>query len=176
MKPLTMKTLFLCLYAMVAALSINAQQEIRSDKYKLAFTAPETLKFFQGDSETFFGYESDNYGVSIDVVPVERESKKFMEDLSYGAKEIAKDMGFSKSFGIGNIPDISESYYVTAIMKDQFGGVPVYVLAILDSSKQTAFEICVYCYNLNMNAGEEIVNSFKFFDWGGKQWAVGFNQ
>jgi len=145
-------------------MSVTAQKEIRSDKFHLSFNAPETLKFFQGDKESFFGYESDNYGVSIDVVPVSMESKKFMEDLSFGAKELAKDMGFSKSIGIGQIPYVSESYYATAIMKDQFGGVPVYVLVMLDASNQTAYEICVYCYNLNMNAGEEMVNSFKFVD------------
>ncbi len=159
-----MKTLFLFAITVLAVMSITAQQEIRTDKYNLAFTAPETLEYFKGDKESFFGYDNDNYAVTIDVVPVSMESKKFMEDLSYGAKEIAKDMGFSKSIGIGSIPDVEDSYYVTAILKDQFGGVPVYVLAMLDSSRQMAYEICVYCYNLNMNAGEEMVNSFKFVD------------
>lgn len=159
-----MKTILLFAITILTSMSVSAQQEIRTDKYNLVFTAPETLEFFKGDRESFFGYESDNYGVSIDVVPVSMESKKFMEDLSFGAKELAKDMGFSKSIGIGGIPDVSDSYYVTAILKDQFGGVPVYVLVMLDSTRQTAYEICVYCYNLNMNAGEEMVNSFKFVD------------
>jgi hypothetical protein len=142
-------------------MSLPAQQTITSDKFKISFTAPEDLEYFKLDTASLFGYDSDNYSVVIEVVPIEWESDKFLVDLGYGAKEIASDMGFKKITPIGKIPGIENSHYVSSILKDNLGDVPLYVIAMLNMSQRTAFEISVYCYNLDMNAGEEMVRSFR---------------
>lgn len=159
-----MKKLLTCLTLALAALSLTAQKVISADKYNISFEAPEALTYFQLDSDSLFGYDNDNYSVIIEVVPLDWESDKFLADLKFGAKEIATDMGFKKITQIGKLPAIKESYYVSATMKDDLGIIPVYVIAIIDAQRLIAFEISVYCYNLNMTAGEDIVKSFRFID------------
>ena len=153
-----MKTLLLTIISILTGSQLDAQHLVKSDKYKISFLSTEPLKKYDTESDSVLGYENKNYAVDIDIVPIASESKKFIQNLKYGAKELATQMDFKNIMDGGKIATIEESYYVLGYYTDK--QIPVYVIVILNYSKNIIYEITVYCYNLNKTEGEKITQSF----------------
>lgn len=140
----------------------HAQNLLKSTKYNISFETSEVLENYETESDSVLGYDNDNYAVDIVVAPFSGESQAFLNDVHYGAKELATDMEFSKIIEGGTIPHIKDAYYVIGKEKEDNLWIPVYILVILDKKRQLAYEVTVYCYNQNEKEGKAIVDSFKF--------------
>lgn len=159
-----MKSLFLVLVFIVTYSTINAQHNIESDKYKIAFTTTEKLTNYETEAETVLGYENDNYAVDIEIFPLNEQSSDFIASQKYGAVNTSKLLGFEDSTIGGKVDNIPGAYY--AIGYDNYDGVrtPVYVIAALNKKLGIAYEATVYCYNNNSDEGKRIAKSFRLLD------------
>ena len=152
---------FYLIFSIICYLTINlrAQNLTLSERFDISFVSTEILEKYKTESDSVLGYENDSIAVDIEIVPFEKESYKFLNNISYGAREIAKDMGL-EIFSDGNqLPNIRESFYVVAYDIDDEEETPIFVIAILNKDRQIAYEITVDCYDFK--EGEKIVNSFK---------------
>ena len=156
-----MKILFILLVALLSSLSLEAQHTYKSDAYKISFTAPKKMEFFDDASAAMIGWTNKDYTLYVQSVPIAQESKKFVKNLENGAGEIAKDLEFKNVMGVGKIPDIENSYYISGNYVDEEENIPVYVGAILNHTTQMAHEVVLYCNNQDKVEGEKIMKSFK---------------
>ncbi len=156
-----MKILHIAIVPFLLCSQLHAQNLVKSEKFKISFESTEILESYETRSDSKLGYDNDDYAVDIEIVPIEEESKGFINDIKYGAREIAIDMGLKNIVNGSKIPTIKESYYVLAYDNEDNIKTPVYIIAILNYDRKIAYEITIYCYNLDSIEGEKIAKSFR---------------
>ena len=157
-----MKTILTTFFFSLFLFPCVGQNLVKSEKFKISFETSDKLPVYDTGSENVLGYENDDYAVDIEMVPYDEESEDFLNDVKYGAREIAEDMAFKVIKDGGKIANIDKAYYVITYDDNELK-IPVFVIAILNDSSKTAYEITVYCYNSNLVEGEKITKSFKIW-------------
>lgn len=159
------KILLLVILSIITYTELNAQHLIKSKKFKISFESNEKLKKYKTESKSVLGFDNDNIAVDIEIFPLNEESEKFISNLKYGATELALDLGLKNVIDGGNIPYIKNAYYIIAQSEEEENiQIPVFVLAIINSDRQIAYEATIYCYNFNKSEGERITKSFKLIE------------
>ncbi|MFT5820502.1 MAG: hypothetical protein ACI8ZM_001745 [Crocinitomix sp.] len=156
-----MKIKIILLFTFIIPFQLIAQNEIVCPQANLSFKSTGKLTQYDVELEDVYGYENDNYAVDIEVVSLLEESSTFNDNIRDGAFEIANDMEFEEVTDGGKIPLINHAHYVSAYEIEEGVKIPVFIIAIIDASRGLAYEITVYCYDLNETEGQLIVNSFK---------------
>ncbi len=159
-----MKSFFLALVIIVSCSTIQAQHDVKSDKYKIAFTTTEKLKKYVTEAETVLGYENNNYAVDIEIFQIEEQPRAFVESQKSGAVTTAKSLGLQDAALGGKVPQIPNAYY--AIAYEVYDGErnPVFVVAAINKKLGIAYEATVYCYSNNLGEGQKIAESFRLLD------------
>ncbi|WP_452229395.1 MULTISPECIES: hypothetical protein [unclassified Lacinutrix] len=142
----------------------NAQYNVKSDKYKIAFTSPEVLEQYDTEAETVLGYENNNFAVDIEIIPIEEQSPAFIKHQKYGAYLTAKLLGLKDIKDGAFLPYIESAFYVIAYDTFEETNTPVYVIAFINKELGLTYEATIYCYNIDLEAGKKITNSFKFLE------------
>ncbi len=159
-----MKKILLTLLFFCACISANAQHVITSEKFGFSFKSPETLEYYDEESDSFLGYENDNYAVDIEIIPHEFESRNSTFNLKEVTQQAVLDMRL-KTNNIGQkIHGLENSFYVLASDTQAGDTVPVFVAVIINLDRQYVYVITVDCYNSNIKEGEKIVQSFRLID------------
>lgn len=119
------------------------------------------MEDYETESELVLGYDNDNYAVDIEIIPIKNASLKPTTDLKREANQLAKGLGLTNIVNISKAPFIETSYCVKANAVEYDDKTPVYVLYVVNNTLSIAYEITVYSYNLNTEAGLKIAHSFK---------------
>jgi hypothetical protein len=160
-----MKSILSTLIVMIVMCSsVNAQHEVKSDKYKIAFTTTEKLKQYETEAETVLGYENNNYAVDIEVFKIEEQPASFIASQKRGAVSTAKSLGLEDAALGGKVPHIPNAYY--AIAYEVYDGErnPVFVIAALNKKLGIAYEATIYCYSNDLGEGQKIAKSFRLLN------------
>lgn len=159
-----MKSFFLALAFIVTVSTINAQYNVESYKYKIAFTTTEKLDKYETEAATVIGYENNDYAVDIEIFPLSQQSSEFIDSQKYGAVYTAEALGLEDAKLGGTVDNIPGAYY--AIAYDNYEGERsiVYVIAALNKKLGISYEATIYCYNNNSEEGKRIAKSFRLLD------------
>ncbi|MFY0643650.1 MAG: hypothetical protein JXR19_04220 [Bacteroidia bacterium] len=153
---------------LIAALFITcllqAQHLVESEEFKISFETSELLENYETESSTVLGYDNENYAVDIEIVSLDQTPDRYLNNQKQAAYELAKDLGLRHTVDGGTIPYIYSAYYVISKEKEQGILIPVYVLFIVNTDLNLVYEITVYCYNNNLQEGERITKSFRFYN------------
>lgn len=154
-----MKTLYSIFVLFFICSNISGQTYFKSEKLKISFTSYEILESFEIESNpSSIGYGNENYEM---VILMHQMNNKTIEQARVKLKSIALNTANSYKFknisDESKIPEIKESSYVLAYDET----TPMYVVIILNSAKNTIYEIILGCYNLNLAEGERIVKSLR---------------
>jgi len=156
-----MKTLLISLLTFFSFHYISAQNLYTSEKFKISFVTTDILENYITESDSVLGYDNHDYAVDIEIVPISEESEYTIDNEKYSARKLAKYLGFKKVVDGNTIPYVKHAFYVTSKQKDQTNMVPVYIMVIVNHELKVAYEITVYCYNMNSVEGEQIIKSFR---------------
>ncbi|MEP1489288.1 MAG: hypothetical protein ABJK28_12745 [Algibacter sp.] len=156
-----MRISHLIFFFLLIPYSNYSQNLTKSEKFKISFESPEILESYETESELVLGYDNDNYAVDIEITSIKNASLKPTTDLKFEANQLAKGLGLTNIVNISKAPFIETSYCVKASLIEYNDKIPVYVLYVINNALSIAYEITVYCYNLNTEAGLKIAHSFK---------------
>ncbi|QRM89893.1 hypothetical protein FG167_11845 [Lacinutrix sp. WUR7] len=159
-----MKQIMTSIILLLAYTTINAQYNVNSDKYKIAFTSPEALEQYETEAETVLGYENNNFAVDIEIIPIAEQSPAFIKSQKEGAYLTAKFLGLKDIKNGAFLPHIESAFYVIAYDQYEETNTPVYIIAFINKELGLAYEVTVYCYNIDLEAGRKIANSFKWLE------------
>jgi len=159
-----MKQIITSIILLLAFTTINAQYNVKSDKYKIAFTSPEALEQYETEAETVLGYENNNLAVDIEITPITEQSPSFIKSQKDGAYTTAKFLGLKDIKNGAFLPHIESAFYVIAYDQYEEENNPVYVIALINKELGLAYEVTVYCYKIDLEAGKKIANSFKWIE------------
>jgi len=113
----------------------------------------------QGDeSERDYDAENEQLGINMEIVDYFNESEEFLSDIKKGCRQICKDMNMN--FIKDGKPFMSgyKSYFI--VCKDN---EYVITAVILREDQKKVYEISLYCYEISIQQGINILKSFKFF-------------
>ena len=157
-----MKTLLISTFLFFLCISVQAQKTYKSTKHGIAFSSYEDFDTYElNDYDSRLngpGYENDNYAVDIEVFPLAAIPQKHTDNLSNYAKTTSKQLDYIFVKDGSNVPKISSSHYVQSY--DDEDNAIVYVIVILNTKKELAYEITVYSYNNKEAIAKGIVESF----------------
>lgn len=159
-----MKSFLLTLVIIVSCTTIQAQHDIESDKYKIAFTTTEKLKQYETEAETVLGYENKNYAVDIEIFQINEQPRAFVESQKSGAVSTAKSLGLEDAALGGKVPQIPNAYYAIAYEVYDDERNPVFVIAALNKKLGIAYEATIYCYSNDLGEGQKIAKSFRLLE------------
>ncbi|MBQ0788934.1 MAG: hypothetical protein KBT69_15655 [Oceanihabitans sp.] len=159
-----MKQMITSIILLLAYTTINAQYNVQSEKYKIAFTSPEGLEQYETESKTVLGYENSNLAVDIEIFPIAEQSPAFIKSQKEGAYLTAQLLGLTNIKNGAFLPHIESAFYVIAYDQYEEENTPVYVIAFINEELGLAYEVTVYCYNIDLEAGKKIANSFKWIE------------
>ena len=159
-----MKSILSFLIITIVCSTLNAQYDVKSDKYKIAFTTTEKLKKYVTEAETVLGYENNNYAVDIEIFAIKDQPAKFVESQKYGAVSTATSLGLEDAVLGEKVPQIPGAYY--AIAYENYDGErnPVFVIAALNRKLGIAYEATIYCYSKDLGEGQKIAKSFRLLE------------
>lgn len=138
-----------------------AQHQTRCTSAQITFETPEKVNTYQTGMENLYGFSNENYAIEIEVVPLSEESNEFRNNIKDGAYEFANDMGFYVLESGKSVPNFKNSFYLISHETEEKSTIPVFILAIINDEEKLAYEVTVYCYNQNIEAGRTITESFK---------------
>jgi len=159
-----MKILLTLIITLFSFQYLNAQNLYTSEKFKISFVTTDVLENYITESDSVLGYDNHDYAVDIEIVPISEESEYTIENEKYSARKLAKYLGFKKVIDGDTIPYVKHAFYVTSKQKNQTNMVPVYIMVIVNLELNVAYEITVYCYNMNSDEGEKIIKSFRIIN------------
>lgn len=159
-----MKSILTSLIIIFAYTTVNAQHNVKSEKYKITFNTPELLEQYETEAESVLGYENNNFAVDIETFPIEEMSTTFIKSQKDGAYKTAKGLGLEDIENGTFLPHIESAFYVLAYDKYDGENVPVYVIAFINKELGIAYEATVYCYKISLDEGKKIATSFKLID------------
>ncbi|WP_055442366.1 hypothetical protein [Lacinutrix himadriensis] len=110
------------------------------------------------------GYENSNLAVDIEITPITEQSPTFIKSQKDGAHTTAKLLGLKDIKTGAFLPHIESAFYVIAYDQYEETNTPVYVIAFINKELGLAYEVTVYCYNIDLEAGRKIANSFKWLE------------
>ena len=134
-----------------------AQKVNTWERGDLSFVTKKKIK--QNDSEDKNVYDADNdgLGINIEIVDFEGESPEFLNDPQYGCKEICEDMEMEFRENGGEFISFYKNHYIVCFDKE-----PVITAVILREDIQKVYEISIWCYEIEVEEGVEILKSLKF--------------
>ena len=144
--------------------TLQAQHDVESDKYKIAFTTTEKLKQYETEAETVLGYENNNYAVDIEIFPISEQPKSFVASQKSGAVQTARSLGLEDAALGGKVPLIPNAYYAIAYENYDGERSPVFVIAAINEKLGIAYEATVYCYSKDLGEGQKIAESFRLLE------------
>lgn len=145
----------------------NAQKTVFSKEYKLAFTVPNDLEKYDTESKNVLGYEnpSETMAVDVEVFPISEWSNEYIESQKYAALDVGPLLSLKNSSIEGFVcPLIESSYSKLTYDYSENPKVPVFVVAILNKKAGLVYEATIYCYDLNIEKGKKVAQSFKLLD------------
>ena len=86
----------------------------------------------------------------------------FNQGVKVSAKQQTLDMGFVDLKEGKGLPFIPNSFYYSAI--DDSESAPVLVFTAFGPDKDHVYEVQIYCYEVDLQVGLEILNSFKLME------------
>ena len=138
-------------------IDIEAQHVNKWNKGKLTYETKEKVKKNKASDSKSYDADNASVGINMEVVDFREESPDFLADLVFACKEICGDMKLKfQSAGDKFLADY-KSYYSVCYDKE-----PVITAVILREDLQKAYEISIYCYEIQVEEGVEILKSMKF--------------
>lgn len=126
-------------------------------KGKLTYETKEKVKKNKARDSRSYDADNASVGINMEIVDFKEESPDFLKDLVFACNEICGDMKLKfQSAGEKFLAD-HESYYSIC-----FGKEPVITAVILREDIKKAYEISIYCYEIQIEEGVEILKSMKF--------------
>ena len=161
-----MKTVLLFSFTFFSYSYLSAQNLYTSEQFNFSFVTTEVLENYitETDYDSLLGYDNDNYAVDIEMRSTLNQPDLNSTDIKSSTRSLANTLGFKNSNDGGTIPHIKEAYYVISKGKFQNTLFPVYIMLVINQDLKIAYEITVYCYNMNLTEGESILKSFKLLD------------
>ena len=130
------------------------------DKLNLEFESTNILEFSYYEDESYT-FEGDNMDVDLDIFSEEEQLEEFFEDLRLAVRENSEHGNTNETIDVGELPFIENSYcvkYKTEFMKEY---IPVIEAGVWDKKNKATYEIVVWCWDGDEQAGLDAMLSFK---------------
>lgn len=159
-----MKKAYITLFLAGISLSLFAQNIEKLEKFNISFETAEKVSQYNTESNTdsIIGFENNNYAIDLAIISTQNNSVSEISDLKNTAHALAKNMECIDIKEGDKLPNIGKGYYVTAHQKENNKSYPVVILTFINNKHNLAYDVTIYCYNMNIDEGVHIAKSFKF--------------
>lgn len=157
-----MKRTLLFIAFLILSLNANAQYVNVWKDGKLTFETKQKIDTEGYEDETDYDGENEVLGINMEIINYEDELVEYLRDVKFSSRQgcINMDMEITKD-GRSFLTNY-KSHFTVCHDKDDEG----YVLnaVIFRDDNQKVYDIALYCYEISIEEGIKVLESFKFLD------------
>lgn len=138
-----------------------SQRTITTEKYYFSFETTADIEPYETESDRVVGYENDDLAVDTEIFLLDEVAKDYFVNLSKTTEVIARQLSLSDVKTSQKLRTVAQGYYVRATDLEDGSNIPVFVVVMYHPERKIIYEATIYCYDMDVVAGEKIAQSFK---------------
>lgn len=139
-----------------------SQRTITTEKYYFSFETTADIEPYDFGLDCVVGYQNDDLAVDTEIFRLDEVAKGYFVNLSKTTEQIASDLSLSDVKTSQKLRTVAQGYYVRATDKEEGGSnIPVFVVVMYHPERKIIYEATIYCYDMDVVAGEKIAQSFR---------------
>nr|WP_321222659.1 hypothetical protein [uncultured Psychroserpens sp.] len=157
-----MRIIFTIVILIVFQSTLNAQHTNIWKDGKLTFVTKEKVDSEGAEDETDYDAGNDDVGINMEIIKYEDEVESYLKDIKYSSSKGCLDMELElKEIGSPYL-DKHKSFY--SVCYDEEYDELIINAVIHRDDVQKVYDIALYCYNISLEEGLDVLKSFTFLD------------